>query len=92
MLLLWRHVAAVGSACIMRWAGESERLGVKKVKATKVRSGPRAPTGKAPLQILVTETMIDEAKIKAIREKTKVSRVVDELLRGWLDGTYKLKS
>lgn len=60
-------------------------------KATKVRSGPRAPAGKAPLQILVDEKTIEEAKIKAIREKTKVSRVVEELLQGWLNGTYKLK-
>lgn len=63
----------------------------KKEKATKVRSGPRAPEGKAPLQILVAEKTIEEAKVKAIREKTNVSRVVDELLQGWLDGTYELK-
>lgn len=63
----------------------------KKEKATKVRSGPRAPAGKAPLQILVAEKTIEEAKIKAIRDKTNVSRVVEELLDGWLSGDYKLK-
>ncbi len=64
---------------------------VKKEKTTKVRSGPRAPAGKAPLQILVAETTIEDAKVKAIRSKTNVSRVVEELLDGWLAGTYKLK-
>lgn len=63
----------------------------KKEKPTKVRSGPRAPAGKAPLQILVNEQTIEEAKVKAIRSKTNVSRVVEELLQGWLDGTYELK-
>ncbi len=32
-----------------------------------------------------------EAKVKAILGKTNVSRVVEVLLRGWLDGTYQLK-
>ena len=41
--------------------------------------------------LLVAETTIEEAKIKAIRDKTNVSRVVEALLDGWLDGTYKLK-
>ncbi|WP_271576662.1 hypothetical protein [Bradyrhizobium sp. CCBAU 11361] len=40
---------------------------------------------------MIDEHTIDEAKIKAIRNKTKVSRVVEELLQGWLDGTYELK-
>jgi len=35
--------------------------------------------------------VIEEAKIRAIREKTKVSAVAEELLRGWLSGIYKLK-
>ena len=52
---------------------------------------PWAPVGKAPLQILVAEETIEEAKVKAIRSKTNVSRVVEELLQGWLEGTYKLK-
>jgi hypothetical protein len=43
------------------------------------------------LQVLVNEQTIEEAKIRAIREKTSVSAVVEELLQGWLDGTYKLK-
>jgi hypothetical protein len=55
------------------------------------RSGPRAPDGKAPLQVLVAEKTIEETKIMAIRNKTSVSRVVEELLDGWLAGTYKLK-
>jgi hypothetical protein len=49
-------------------------------RATKVRSGPRAPAGKAPLQILVDEATIEEAKVRAIRRKTNVSRVVEGLL------------
>jgi hypothetical protein len=36
-------------------------------------------------------TVIEEAKIAAIRDKTNVSRVAEELLRGWLSGLYKLK-
>jgi hypothetical protein len=56
------------------------------------RSGPRAPKGKYPLQLIIDEKTIEEAKIKAIRDKTRVSRVVEELLDGWLAGTYKLKS
>lgn len=55
------------------------------------RSGPRAPDGKAPLQVLVAEKTIEDAKIEAIRKKTSVSRVVEELLDGWLAGTYRLK-
>lgn len=66
---------------------------VKSGKPTKrvTRSGPRAPAGKAPLQILVDESTIEEAKVRAIRRKTNVSRVVEELLQGWLNGTYELK-
>lgn len=48
------------------------------------------PEGKAPLQVLINEQTIEDAKIRAIREKTKVSGVVEELLQGWLDGTIKL--
>lgn len=55
------------------------------------RSGPRAPAGKRPLTVIIDENVIDEAKIKAIRDKTKVSNVAEELLRGWLAGAYKLK-
>jgi hypothetical protein len=55
------------------------------------RSGPRAPEGKHPLQVLINEKTIDEAKIKAIRDKTKISSVIEELLDGWLSGIYKLK-
>jgi len=55
------------------------------------RSGPRAPAGKAPLQVLVAEKTIEGAKLRAIKEKTSVSAVVEELLQGWLDGTYKLQ-
>jgi hypothetical protein len=43
------------------------------------------------LQILVAEDTIEDARVKAIRSKTNVSRVVEELLQGWLEGTYKLK-
>ena len=57
----------------------------------KSRSGPRAPTGKHALTVIIDETVIEEAKIKAIREKTKVSSVAEELLKGWLAGTYRLR-
>ena len=43
------------------------------------------------MQILVAETTIEEAKVRAIRSKTNVSRMVEELLQGWLDGAHKLK-
>jgi hypothetical protein len=35
--------------------------------------------------------VIKEAKIEAIRRGTNLSRVTQELLQGWLAGTYKLK-
>ena len=54
-------------------------------------SGPRAPAGKHALTVIISEKTIEEAKIKAIREKTNVSQVVAELLDGWLSGLYKLK-
>lgn len=57
----------------------------------KSRSGPRAPEGKAPLQVLIDEKTIEKAKLRVIPEKTSVSAVVEELLQGWLDGTYVLK-
>jgi hypothetical protein len=62
----------------------------KSAKRTS-RSGPRAADGKAPLQIIISEKTIEEAKIRVIREKTSVSRVTEELLDGWLSGDYKLK-
>jgi hypothetical protein len=63
----------------------------KPAKPPTSRSGPRAPEGKAPLQVLIAEQTIEDAKIEVIRQKTSVSRVVEELLDGWLNGTYKLK-
>jgi hypothetical protein len=62
----------------------------KKARVTS-RSGPRAPAGKRPLTAIIDETVIEEAKIKAIREKTNLSRVTQELLQGWLSGVFKLK-
>lgn len=58
----------------------------------KSRSGPRAPEGKAALQVVIDEQTIEDAKVKSIRGKTKISKVVEELLKGWLDGIYKLKA
>jgi hypothetical protein len=55
------------------------------------RSGPRAPAGKKPLTAIIDEEVIKEAKIEAIRRETNLSRVTQELLQGWLAGTYKLK-
>jgi hypothetical protein len=40
---------------------------------------------------VIDETLIAEAKIKGIRERTNLSRVTQELLQGWLAGTYKLE-
>ena len=50
----------------------------------RTKSGPRAPEGKRPLTVIIGEKLIEEAKIAAIRERTNVSRVVEELLAGWL--------
>jgi hypothetical protein len=43
------------------------------------------------LTVIIDEEVIKKAKIKAIEDDTNVSRVADELLRGWLSGDYKLK-
>jgi hypothetical protein len=42
------------------------------------------------VELAADEQTIDDSKIKAIKEKTRVSRVVEALLQGWLDGTIKL--
>ena len=57
----------------------------------KRTSGPRAPAGKHALTVIISEKTIEEAKVKAIRDRTKVSRVAEELLDGWLSGFYRLK-
>ena len=46
--------------------------------------------GNAPPQVLVNEQTIEDARSKAIREKS-VSAVVEELLQGWLDRVYMPK-
>jgi hypothetical protein len=53
-------------------------------KDTKSRSGPRAPTGKKPLMVIIDEDLIKAAKIAAIEDGTKVSGTVEGLLREWL--------
>jgi hypothetical protein len=58
----------------------------KSVEKPKNRSGPRAPAGKKPLMVIIDEKVIEDAKVAAIRDKTKVSAIVEELLRRWLDG------
>jgi hypothetical protein len=65
----------------------------KKSEPVKPRrpSGPRAPAGKHALTVIISEKTIEEAKVKAIRDRTNVSRVAEELLDGWLSGLYKLK-
>ncbi|MGM4963004.1 hypothetical protein AB7714_05820 [Tardiphaga sp. 1201_B9_N1_1] len=40
---------------------------------------------------IIKEKVVEDAKIKAIRENTNVSRVTEELLLGWLSGDYELK-
>jgi hypothetical protein len=58
----------------------------------KVRSGPRAPKGKKPLLVIVDEKIIKAAKIAAIEDNTRVSSVVEELLRGWLKSRRTVKA
>lgn len=60
-------------------------------KSQTSRSGPRAPAGKKPLTAIIDEDVIKEAKIEAIRQGTNLSRVTQELLQGWLAGTFRLK-
>jgi hypothetical protein len=48
------------------------------------RSGPRAPAGKKPLMVIIDEDLIEETEVAAIRDKRKVSGIVQELLEGWL--------
>ena len=36
------------------------------------------------MTVIIGKKLIEEAKIAAIRERTNVSRVVEELLAGWL--------
>lgn len=45
----------------------------------------------AALTVIIKEKVVKDAKIKAIREKTNVSRVTEELLLGWLSGDCELK-
>jgi hypothetical protein len=47
-------------------------------------SCPRAPAGKKPLLVIIDEDLIEETKVAAIRDKRKVSGIVQELLEGWL--------
>jgi len=53
-------------------------------KLVKSRSGPRAPAGKKPLMVIIEEDVIKAAKIAAIEDGTKVSAIVEILLRDWL--------
>jgi hypothetical protein len=55
-----------------------------KAKKAKSRSGPRAPVGKKPLLVIIDEQVIEDTKIAAVIDKRKVSRIVEELLQGWL--------
>jgi hypothetical protein len=57
----------------------------KAAKKAKSRSGPRAPAGKKPLVVIIDEKLIEDAKIAAIKDKRKVSGIVEELLREWLE-------
>ena len=43
------------------------------------------------MTVIISEKTIEEAKVKAIRDRTNVSRVAEELLDGWLSGLYELK-
>jgi len=61
----------------------------KSTKEEPKRSGPRAPAGKKPLLVVIDEKTIKAAKIAAIEDGTRVSSVVDRLLKGWLDSRKK---
>lgn len=61
-----------------------------KAAAPKSRSGPRAPAGKRPLTVILDEKLIEDAKVAAIRQRTNVSQVTDQLLRGWLSGNFEI--
>jgi hypothetical protein len=65
---------------------ESVDAMTRKTVAEKLnsRSGPRAPSGKKPLMVIVDEGLIKAAKIAAIEDGRKVSGIVEELLREWL--------
>jgi hypothetical protein len=56
----------------------------KKGVTKQGRSGPRAPAGKRPLMVIIDEEVIKAAKIAAIEDGTRVSAIVDMLLRDWL--------
>jgi hypothetical protein len=56
----------------------------KKGVTKQGRSGPRAPVGKKPLMVIMEEEVIKAAKIAAIEDGTKVSAIVEVLLRDWL--------
>jgi hypothetical protein len=56
----------------------------KAAEKARSRSGPRAPAGKKPLLVIIDEQVIEDTKVAAIRDKRKVSGIVEELLRNWL--------
>jgi hypothetical protein len=54
-------------------------------KKARSRSGPRAPPGKKPLLVIIDEQVIEDTKVAAVRDKRRVSGIVEELLQGgWL--------
>jgi hypothetical protein len=51
-----------------------------------------ASAASSSLVVILDEELIEDAKIAAIRGKTKVSAVVEKLLREWVDGQTLKKS
>jgi hypothetical protein len=51
----------------------------------------RIAPAKKPLLVIIDEDLIEETKVAAIRDKRKVSGLVEELLQGWLAGRKAMK-
>jgi hypothetical protein len=48
------------------------------------RSGPRAPSSKKPLMVIINQNLIKTAKIAAVEDDRKVFHIVEEALTEWL--------
>lgn len=87
-------VAAMGGVGIMVKVVESEGLEWRRLANQQAgRAGADLARLRSRLgcRALVAEQTIEDAKIRAIRERTSVSAVVEELLEGWLSGDCRLK-
>lgn len=55
-----------------------------KAKKPLSRSGPRTPTGKKQMLVIMDEKLITDLKVAMVEDGTAASHVVEELVRGWL--------